>query len=368
MQHSKATISDAVVERDNSLNLVRLMLAFFVVVLHTWPIGDYGVGPGWIGPFGGLAVPGFFCLSGFLIARSRMRLSLGRYLWHRSLRIFPALWVVLLLVAFVAAPLSTLGGGTWVLDLALTYVVDNAKLHSFVWGIPGTVEDLPWNGSLWSLFYEFLAYIGAGLLLTLAYARRNARLVVPTVYLVAVAANYWANGPGEVTASLLLTSVSLATYFLAGMVLYFWADRVPIDARLAALAFVGIAMCWHFEVTDRLGGLPLAYFLMWLGAVIPARCAQRNDISYGVYIYAFPVQLLVWWLAPGLPVLGHLLVSTLFIVPLAWMSWLLVERPAMRLRNVGRRVSVTETAPSNAPAGHLSAPQESPTAPATREG
>lgn len=333
--------------RANSLNLVRLFLASSVIFWHAWPTSSNGSQPGWLVPLGELAVPGFFCLSGFLIARSRMRLSFVRFMWHRSLRILPGVWVALAITALVAAPLSTLAGGSWDPALAAQYALDNAKLRSFVWGIPGTIDDLPWNGSLWSLSYEYLAYVAAGVLLTLRPARRHAGVVVPVVLALTVAAGFWATGPGAVSTSLILTSISLGTYFLAGMVLYFWADRVPIDARLAVAALVMVGACWHFDLMDRFGGLPLAYVLLWLGAAIPARWAQRNDISYGVYVYAWPVQVLTWWLVPGLPVPAYIAIAFLVVVPLAWASWLLVERPAMQLRNLGRHHSAA-AAPATA--------------------
>ena len=48
----------------------------------------------------------FFVLSGFLISRSGLRSpSLGRFLWHRFLRIFPGYWVCLLICALVFGPL-----------------------------------------------------------------------------------------------------------------------------------------------------------------------------------------------------------------------------------------------------------------------
>ena len=166
---------------------------------------------------------------------------------------------------------------------------------------------------------------------------------------------WWAYGPGDVTTAFVLRSLGFATFFLAGMVLFFWADRIPVDWRLAGLA-LGALVVIHaspWMAMDRYGALPLAYVLLWAGAVIPPRWAQVHDISYGVYIYAYPVQLVIWWLFPGLPLWVLVALAILVTVPLAWISWLLIERPAMRLRNLGRNRPVVETAPSNAPAGHV---------------
>jgi len=86
---------------------------------------------------------------------------------------------------------------------------------------------------------------------------------------------------------------------------------------------------------------------MWAGAVIPPHWAQRNDISYGVYVYAFPVQQLLalagaqvwgWW--------AYMVLSVALTVPVAWASWLLVEQPALRFKSKRpRRTFVREPIP-----------------------
>lgn len=351
------TLRQAIVQRANSLNVVRLFLAFLVIFVHVWPITGSGTAPYPIRVVGDMAVPGFFCLSGFLIARSRMHLSLTRFIWHRSLRIFPALWVVLLITGFVAAPLSTVKDGSWAVAETVGYISSNARLDPYPdYIIDGTLNDQTWNGSLWSLSYEFVAYIGAALLLTLPIVRRHARVVVPVVLTLLVPAAWWANGPGDVTTAFYLRSLVLATYFLAGMALYFWADRIPVDWRLAALAVGALILVRVVPSVgvDPLGALSLAYLLLWAAALIPPRWAQVHDISYGVYIYAYPAQVLLWWFVPDLPLAVLLVLAIALTLPLAWASWLLVERPAMRLRNVGRSRSVVDTAPPNEPAARVS--------------
>ena len=93
--------------------------------------------------------------------------------------------------------------------------------------------------------------------------------------------------------------------------------------------------------------------------MLPTRIGVRNDISYGMYVYGFPVQhaLILLGFATG-SALGFWVTATLLTAPLAWASWLLVERPAMRLRNVGRSRLVADMALCNEPTGHLAAETE----------
>jgi peptidoglycan/LPS O-acetylase OafA/YrhL len=64
------------------------------------------------------------------------------------------------------------------------------------------------------------------------------------------------------------------------------------------------------------------------------RLRLRTDLSYGVYIYAFPMQQLL--IVCGLRVLKPLVffpVATIATLPLAALSWFLVEKPALSLKN-----------------------------------
>ncbi|CAM3665953.1 acyltransferase family protein [Nocardioides zeicaulis] len=316
-------LRDAVVARPNALNLVRLVLASFVIVSHTWPIGRFGDLWGGEPPFGRWAVSAFFCLSGFLVARSRLRLSIGRFFWHRGLRIFPAAWVCLAVVVFVLAPLSLLKGGEWSPRVVVGFLVRDADLVHMVFGISGTVADGAWVGSMWSLEFELLAYLVAAVLLA-GWARRHA-VGAPAVALLVL--TVW--GGSEPHAWQWLLGM-----FVAGMLVQGISDRVPVSGRLAALSVVALVVL-HMAGWERsLWPLPLCYLVLWLGVTVPASWAPRSDISYGVYLYGFPVQVTIEWFLPGLPLVGHMVLALAVSYVLAYASWTLVERPALRLKDV----------------------------------
>lgn len=340
------TLGEALLERRNALNVVRLVLAASVVLAHAWTVGDEGQTPTWAQPFGALAVPGFFCLSGFLIAHSRMRLSLPRFMWHRALRVLPGLWVVLVITALVAAPLSVLAGGSWTAGAALDYVLGNALLP-LDWSLRGTVDGAAWNKSLWSLPCEFLAYIFVGAFLSVAVLRQHLAVAIVATY-AGVVTSSWLT-LGRVNAHDMAASPAghALICFLGGMVLYAMSDRIQINARLALAALVAVVALWSSGLMVALGALPLAYLVLYAGAAIPARWAHRHDISYGVYIYAFPVQVLLEWFAPNLPVGAHVLAALMIMIPLGLASWLLIERPAMRWRDAGRPVAMARTMPAS---------------------
>ena len=185
--------------------------------------------------------------------------------------------------------------------------------------------------------------------MTTSLVRRHAALVTTAAYLAAVGYAGWTFGRIDAAAPNFSSVVAqLLTCYLAGMVLYLWSDRIRVDGRIAAAAAVLVVGCWYAGVMHVFGGLPLAYLLLWAGVAIPARWVQRDDISYGVYVYAFPVQVSLGWFVLGLPVPAHVAVALLITCLLAFLSWRLVERPALRLRHLDVRKRPTRPKSSGA--------------------
>ena len=165
------TLSNYTQGRDNNFNLIRIMAALAVLVTHSFALA---IGTGAAEPFrdslgmtmGTIAVDIFFVTSGFLVTGSLLtRHSALEFLWARTLRVFPALLVMLLLTVFGLGPLVT----SWPLSAYLTdagtygYLLKCATLVSGVqYNLPGVFADNPFksavNGSLWSLPYEIRMY------------------------------------------------------------------------------------------------------------------------------------------------------------------------------------------------------------------
>ncbi len=351
--------------RTNSLNLIRLVLAAMVLVAHGYYISGAGVGPHIDGEnIGGWAVFGFFAISGYLITASRWSNSVGTYLVHRIARIFPAFLVCLVLMALVVAPIGYLhvhGSLAGYLTAGPTtpanFVVSNALLKINSYEIAGTPAGVPypgaWNGSLWSLYYEFLCYLVVGALAVVGWVRRSP-WAIAAAWLAATAGHVaWGRlvGPlvgGNEDVHLLL---KLLPIFLGGALVHRLRHRLPLHwaGALVATVLIGSAVAvldgWGAQLTAP----AIAYLLLWVGSVLPSpRLVHRHDISYGLYIYAFPVQqLLVLTGVHTVNLALYDLVALLCTLPLAAASWLLVERPVMR--RARRTRSVPDAAPVAAP-------------------
>jgi peptidoglycan/LPS O-acetylase OafA/YrhL len=332
--------------RDNSLNLIRLLLATTVIVSHSWSVGGYGLEPlhGGFAP-GGWAVDAFFVLSGYLITGSRFSNSLPRYLWYRVLRIYPGYVVCLLTAVLVFAPFGyyhqhgSLDGYVTHHPTPLRFLFTDLglKMHT-VWiaGTP-TGNGRPWTGSLWTLWFEFLCYLIVGLVACWAAYRRNAVLCALLFIATSVASIEQAPITAALHSSQAFQLCRLVPLFLAGSLIYLLRERLPCTWPLA-LASTAFLVLWpHYTGYQWvvLCALPLTYVLLYLGAVVPFAVGRRNDISYGMYMYGFPVEQAMRY-AQFQSQTVYALCSIAATVPLAAASWWCVENPVMRW---GRRLA-----------------------------
>jgi len=362
----RRTIGSAYERRDNSLNFLRLVLAVLVIVGHAvnlnrpwtpWETFNHTT-------IATIAVYGFFGISGYLIAGSAVRNTAGRFLWQRFLRIFPAFWVCLAVTAVVfgfveslslAGHCRTVSCYVHAPDSPFGYVYRNLFLqinqHSIADTPRGSFVPLEWNGSLWTLFYEFLCYL---LLMVLAMVgllrRRGATLALTTGLLVTITiitvdhglslhfslAQNW----------ILMNFMKFAAIFLVGALIYLYREVVP-DSSLIALACAGLFAASlyiptrgkfpAFAFTESALLAPLvAYPCLWLGAHLPfERIGATNDYSYGMYIYAFPVQqLLATWSGLQWSGLEYTSASIALTAVFATGSWWLIEKHALKLKKM----------------------------------
>lgn len=332
--------------RDNSLNLIRLVLAWSVLLSHSYPIAGNGHGPGWKGEnLGGWAVIGFFVISGYLIAGSRRNNDLGSYLVNRVARIFPAYILALFVVAFGFAPVEyivqhgSLSGFWSTAPTPLNFVVDNLLLDINQYGIAGGPTIVPyhgvWNGSLWSLWFEFYCYLIIATLMSIPVARKQ---VWPTAVFFVLSVLAWANqdfvfryvGGYHVT-----FLMKLVPYFMGGALVAMLKRKLPLrtipalGAWAIGFGLVALVPAWGGQAASPL----FCYGVLWLASVLPCpRVLQVHDVSYGVYVYAWPSTIASYALGMyDRGILAYVLVATIFTVAFAVGSWFLVERPSMRI-------------------------------------
>ena len=334
--------------RRNSLNALRLLLAAAVLVSHSWPLSGHEPEPNLGGAnLGTWAVLGFFGISGYLITRSRLS---GRpafdFYRARALRIMPALVVALLVIAFVLAPLSQLldSAAVWDPLSSVTFVARNLFLYPpapFAQpGIADTLANVPypllWDGPLWTLFWEGCCYLGIGVAASIL--PRRALPVAAVIGFAVLTLLSVAGAFGAPVPDLALRVMPMVLAFFGGMLVLLFGDSIRQNSVTVGGALLLVVAAVALDLVPALAPLPLTYLLLVLGNVLPlTKVGAQYDMSYGVYIYAWPVQQMIA-LAGGaaLPLPVYILLVSLGTLPLAFLSCWLIERPALRLK--GRRV------------------------------
>ena len=359
------TVAEGLRSHDNALGLLRLVLAAAVIVSHGFPLSGAGEDPftGLVkgqANLGGVAVFGFFAISGYLIAKSGARADVLTFLWHRVLRIFPAFWAVLLVGAVIVGPIAWL---TMHRSLAsygaaepspIDYLLGNALLTIRQYGIGDIFLATPYgqtagpvlNGSLWTLAHEWICYMIIAVLVVVGIMSRPrlARVIIPIgavcmgaiqVGIVFFGVNIGAHVPllGDPNRT------QLMYVFLVGSTIAVFSRVLRLDDIAAIVAAIVVVATLAFGAFGVFGMPALAYLLLWAAARLPARLRRVgavNDYSYGVYLYGFLVEQIL----AGLGVyhwgyLPYLLLSLVFSGACAWVSWHVLEKRALALKDRG---------------------------------
>ena len=106
------------------------------------------------------------------------------------------------------------------------------------------------------------------------------------------------------------------------------------DLAFVSVVLVGLGLL-ALDDYRVVGGIALTYLMLWLGATLPVRLGMRNDVSYGIYIYGFPIQQsLVMLGVAGIGWFAFAIIGLAATVPLAALSWSIIERPSLRLKGL----------------------------------
>lgn len=266
--------------RNNSLNVIRLVLAVSVIFSHSFAIGMYGPEPQAGGTkLGTWAVLGFFSVSGFLITGSRLsgKPTFGYYL-NRVMRIFPGFLVCLAVVAFGLAPLSLLFDRqvSWSIWDSVSYLVRNFALYPPELAQPEigqTLQNVPyegaWNGSMWTLFWEFACYVFIGMAVSLTRGRRQLAVIVASAFTIstslALAVNLGMLSLPDVAGR----ALPLAAAFTAGSLAFLWRDHIKLNAVTVAASGVALTVVTFLGLVDSLAAASITILILWLGVALP---------------------------------------------------------------------------------------------------
>ncbi|OPY27696.1 MAG: Acyltransferase family protein [Methanocella sp. PtaU1.Bin125] len=344
----------------NNFDFLRLIGAILVIFYTSFGVQGLGAQDPLLqltnGVFhtGSLGVAIFFIISGYLITKSwDKRRNILRFAWARFLRLVPALAGVALITVFIIGPLTTRQGLWDYLTSGMTWGYFSIVSVFFpAYQLPGVFADHftdRVNGALWTLPIESTMYLivliagAAGILnkkhlatfLTISVLGLYLYINIPVVNIMVPIASqnfiymlqYYIN--------------SLAPFyplcFLMGSVFYLNRDKIKFDFRIVLLAVLAWVLSMQIPELMLLSSLIcLPYIVLGTAfASIPFinRIGKRGDISYGLYIYHYPVQQTLLSFA-GLDPLKLFIATFIIAGPLAWLSWHLVERRALDMKDI----------------------------------
>jgi peptidoglycan/LPS O-acetylase OafA/YrhL len=304
------SIADRYDPARNGITALRFALAASVVLFHAWPLGGFGVDPvvAWTGgqsPQGGtLAVFAFFGLSGFLLTQSRQRSGVRRFVLRRARRILPGYWACVAVVALVLGPAHIAAAWNPLTGATAGWA-----------GFHGNPFANTVNAPVWSLGPEIVCYVLLGVV--------PSRLIRPfvTAFLAVTLLVYLAFP---------LISFAPPVSFAVGAAFALMRWRIPLHGALASMGVVVLIALAHVGGFGVAAVLLVPYVALWAAIRLPLR--WDTDLSYGVYIYGWPIAQGLWLLGAadhGLPF--YAAATFALTLPLAALSWLLVERPALSM-------------------------------------
>jgi len=324
---------------------MRICLAASVLLWHSYGF-SYGIAAAeksWRTPAGlilEVILPMFFCLSGFLVSGSLERCrDLRTFLALRAIRICPALCVEVFISALVLGAIVT--------SVSLTEYFTSRQFFSYFMNtigwihyfLPGVFLDNPTqrivNLSLWTVPYELECYIVLPVLVLIGFMRSRAislaMFVACTILVMGLLHLSGESGtpPGGVHGRVLLLC------FLAGAVIFRYRDLLPYHGALALAAAALAIATLRYDYSVFLAPIFVAYVTVYLGLQNPRRTLfiDSGDYSYGVYLYAAPIQQTVTWaFGPANNWALNAAVALPATVLFALFSWHAVEKPFLGVK------------------------------------
>ena len=342
-------LSDCLGSHNNRFDQIRLAAALAVVIWHAWPIA---LGhEDWV-PFVNITILGmhklalhvFFFISGLLITESAIRHQgkFVKYTLRRVFRIIPGLAVNALII-----PVILIVFGAWSLESVKDVVIYAFRLvtlgsvqYDYEHALGGIPAPHLINGSVWSLRHEVIAYaiLGAAILLNVFRSKHRQYLLLAGFVAFNLFAHLGASKDDHGILYILAEGNMVMFSFMLGMFAHQFARHIPMNVKLfiPGLALVAVGSFAGVEPLREVGAIVTTLALCLLIA-FPKGGAKglRNDISYGVYIYSWPIQQLIMYI--GVHYFGVVFSPELLVVlclpPVllfGYFSWVWVERPAMQ--------------------------------------
>jgi peptidoglycan/LPS O-acetylase OafA/YrhL len=339
----------SLIRSGNNFDFLRILASSLVVIHHAAHLsGNEHALPDPIRSILGMsmgyfALLTFFVLSGFLVSHSwQKRRNTLDFIAARVLRIYPGLIVAVLFTACILGPvLSDLSWSDYFKRSLFHQYLMNLSSIWFYYYLPGVFLENPShsvNGSLWTLSHELVCYFLLWLMGILRIIRKRVLLLIVLVGMVLLDVFF----PVEIRSVVIPivgigfdTLYTLLLFFVSGAAFYAFKEKVPFHFPGMLAAFLLMYLMHDTSVYTYLAVLLFPYFILCIAFAKPfplRKVSRISDLTYGIFLYAFPVQQSIIHFSNDIPLLWLIALTFTFTLPIAFLSRRLVEKPASQLR------------------------------------
>ena len=336
--------------KNNNFDFLRFLFAVFVVISHAYPLSGSSENSQWIYQvtsgqivLARIGLNGFFIISGFFIFQSlKHSKSLLNYYRKRFLRLFPALFIVLLITILFAQFVYEGAVPFYKNEEVYTYLPNNLSLYNFQAIIKGIFDNNPYhsiNGSLWTIRYEFSLYVALSLLYFFRNNKKIIRILLLTCFATLIISyNFFLFrfAGSSILGMIGYEILDLGTFFVCGSLLAaFNFEKVKTKWILPIAVLILItSIQFNFYNTTKHIILPVIILLIGFTPLTFFSTFDKiGDLSYGIYIYSFPVQQTLMYYYK-LNVYQLIFLSLIISIILGYFSWHLIEKKVLRYKNI----------------------------------
>ena len=331
----------------NNYDFLRFFAAMYVIFKHSYnllglkfPVNEI--------INGSIAMPVFFLISGQLITASAIYSpNIFTYFKKRFLRIFPGIIVMTFFVAFLIGPLFTnLSLSEYLKNIETYKYLISSSIYKIYYNLPGVFDDNLHtncvNGSIWTLVYELFLYIVTGLIISITFFKDKKKwLLIALVIMFLIRAllahrYYWYSYSHPLVLNLnIMYLFEWSFYFLIGANFHHFKNKIKLNWQTLSLLILIYILTLYFNlnnISSILHYIVVSYAVFFLGNLkgVFNKFGKYGDFSYGIYIYAYPIQQAIISSYPNINVGSLIVFSSLITFGLAVLSWYLVESPMLK--------------------------------------
>lgn len=336
------TVSMFLKKENNNLDFIRITCAFMVIYGHAFFLADKGSHKDiftQLFPFtyaGAIAVKVFFFISGMLVTTSLIKTrSPSIFLTSRFLRIFPAFIVTVSICALIIGPLFT--------NLSVSEYFSSNSVPSYIYKniimdiqyfLPGVFIDSAYkpaiNGSLWTIPYEVASYIS--LLSIFIITGMNNKLLINTICIIIISSPLLSDGVDFITQTSNKDIYFLAPCFYLGVMYAVNSEDIKVNISIPLSFFAIFSIVPNVKLSQLFFYFGVCSMFVFIASTNLIRKIKiKNDISYGVYLWGFVVQQIVYIQLPSLNLYSNILTSSLLTYLIATISYTYIEKPSMNV-------------------------------------